>query len=408
MRRVLAWIGIALLLLVGSSLSLLYTVRVVTGDNRGEVIQQNGVIGGFGLGVLVAGLIWMSIMIRRQGRAWYTRIHFPSVWVGLAIFVVAVVVGFLMSTNDIATAFAPLVAAIALIGVAIIVGRVVVRWSPDNSARADTTVRSAVWGMIVAPGMSVIGQLSAVVALLVGVATGLAVAGNGSMSELEPMLQESSEGISSLGSDLVTTPTVAFGIFAVVAIIAPLTEELFKALGVIVIMSRRAVVARYRVFTAGVAAGLGFALIEALGYVLATPDTWQAVMLVRAPVVIIHVAGTAIVSLGWYQQRTRGGLQLLWYYLAAVALHSAWNGLSVALLVTVGGLETTSAFSAGRGLLLLMLLGAMGAVLLASFIWVLMTARRLGQGVEPTGHSDRDLSAALSRFEPESGVSYPR
>jgi RsiW-degrading membrane proteinase PrsW (M82 family) len=237
-----------------------------------------------------------------------------------------------------------------------------------------------------AVALTLILQMAAGALLLFGVAGGIALAdpelleGAGLRNLLDEIAEDPSGG--SL-EGLVNTPTVAFGLMAMIAVIAPLSEELTKAFGATLVVRGHAFTL-FNAFLGGAMGGLGFALVENVGYVMADPTTWPQLMLLRAPVAIIHVAAAALVAVGWFLQRTRGGFALLWFYLAAVIVHGGWNALFGALLLVSSGALDGEDPSVAASLLSLVLVGAMGALLLGTFSWVFMNARRLAAAV-PAG-----------------------
>ena len=186
------------------------------------------------------------------------------------------------------------------------------------------------------------------------------------------------EKIDHAGGAIAQTPTIALAALLLYALVAPLTEEFAKLLGVLLALRRRSV-SRYTAFIAGVSAGLGFAVVETLLYGLAANDKWPILIGLRAPVAFIHVTGTALTALGWHMQRTRGGLALVWHYIAAVLVHAAWNGLTVALLIASATTHDGEHVSVATGLTLLTVLSLMALLLLCCLTWVVLNARRFGK-----------------------------
>src|SRR5690606_16210205 len=103
-------------------------------------------------------------------------------------------------------------------------------------------------------------------------------------------------------------------------------------------------------------------------------DSWSMILLVRAPVAVIHMVCTAIVAVGWYQQRKRGGIALAGFFLVSVLVHAAWNTLFVSLMLVALGTDTTDAIDPAAGATMLALVTAMGVVFLGSLFWLVGNA----------------------------------
>ena len=382
MRRGVGWFACVGLLLGGVALLALYGVGVATASDRVEAGSEYGSVAAFGLvGVLAGGALAVLL-----GRANARRpLRFPPIWLGAIIFACAVGLGFVVHLYEWVVFAAPALVVAALLGLGIVIGRFVTRWLPGRRADARVVLISLLWGMTGAVALTLMLQMAAGLSLLAGVVGGVALADPELLegAGLRDLLDEIADDPSGGGLEsLINTPTVAFGLMAMIAVIAPLTEELTKAFGATLVVRGHAFTL-YNAFLGGAMGGLGFALVENVGYVMADPVTWPQLMLLRAPVSIIHVAAAALVAVGWYLQRTRGGLALLWFYLAAVIVHGGWNALFGALLLVSSGALDGEDPSVAASLLSLVLVGAMGAVLLGSFSWVLMNARRLAAAVPP-------------------------
>lgn len=123
------------------------------------------------------------------------------------------------------------------------------------------------------------------------------------------------------------------------AVFAPLTEEPFKALAMLVVvhfMWKKVPNRRYGA-ALGAAAGLGFAISEAIVYIVGSPTAETVVL--RAIVIPLHPLSSAFVGMGIFAmtagRSTQGGLsnrygslpQLL--FLTGIANHMLWNSLVV-------------------------------------------------------------------------------
>ncbi len=229
--------------------------------------------------------------------------------------------------------------------------------------------------MVGAPLTAVVAQMGTLVMLVSAGVAGLYLADPSAIDNVDEWLAEASE-LTDLS--IIQTPTIAFGALSMLGVAAPLTEELAKFLGVYLVFRNRAAT-KLGLFAAGAAAGLGFAVVETLGYALMALDQWPQVMLLRAPVAFIHVAATTMVALGWYKQRESGGYWLAGFFVLSVLLHGAWNSLFVSLLILAGGIETPDAIEPWTALMTLVVVSAMGGVFVAAVMWIVSNARRLGR-----------------------------
>jgi hypothetical protein len=396
-RRALGWSAALLLLLGGGALATAYLVLLAVLDDRVATATDYGTLAAFGLACVCAGGLLLALLIERAGRPWLRTIRTPPLWVGVLVFVAAVAPGFLTYLTDYAALVAPLLVIAALIGLALTIGNLLTRWTPGRTVDARVVLVSGVWGMTGAVALTLALQVTAVIAMLAGLAGGLGLAdpelleGTGLRNTLEDFAEDPTSGAM---EDLLNTPTVAFGMLGMIAVIAPLSEELTKALGAFVAVSGRRFTL-YNAFLGGALGGLGFALVENVGYVLADPLSWPQVMLLRAPVAMIHVAAASLVAVGWSLQRTRGGFALLWFYLVAVLVHGGWNALFGAFLLVGSGSLDGSEPSNAAALTSLLLIGAMGALFVGSCVWVLLNARRLGAALVPSVRALRTEPVSL-------------
>jgi RsiW-degrading membrane proteinase PrsW (M82 family) len=143
---------------------------------------------------------------------------------------------------------------------------------------------------------------------------------------------------------VVTSPWVLVAM-AEYTVVAPITEETGKYLG-----SRSARPAtRADAFLAGVAAGVGFAIVENVAYAIAAAvwgGPWLAVVIVRATGAAVHPLATGLVALGSWDAGT-GSRSAPRTVAAGVGVHALWNGTMVELLVIGTVAEATGASSPG-------------------------------------------------------------
>ncbi len=122
-------------------------------------------------------------------------------------------------------------------------------------------------------------------------------------------------------------PAVYHIILVVVAVAAPLIEESIKPLAVIIFIGR--VRSAAEAFVLGLAAGIGFNLIETTGYISSGYQDWLSIALVRTGSGLLHGFGAAMVTLGWYYLTHPGkhrGWKVAGCWAYAVLQHAIWNG----------------------------------------------------------------------------------
>lgn len=136
-------------------------------------------------------------------------------------------------------------------------------------------------------------------------------------------------------------PEVIFGMLALSAGIVPLIEEALKPIGVWLLVGRPLSPAAG--LAAGALSGAGFALTESL-LLSSGGASWPLLVLVRMGTGAIHILTSALtgwaLAVAW--KRGRFGT-LAAAYLTAVAIHSLWNGLTVATVFS--GLAQTQSFA---------------------------------------------------------------
>jgi RsiW-degrading membrane proteinase PrsW (M82 family) len=154
--------------------------------------------------------------------------------------------------------------------------------------------------------------------------------------------------------------------FLELVLVAPLTEETGKALGGWV--SRPAT--RRDAFMAGVAAGVGFAIVEnilyASGGFLFGPG-WEATVAVRTFGAAVHPLASGLVVMGWWEWKHKGDVGLLFRrFFTGAGVHALWNGSIVVLGIVESAYQMDSPI--GLGAVGIAYSAALGAVALAA-LW---------------------------------------
>ncbi len=104
-----------------------------------------------------------------------------------------------------------------------------------------------------------------------------------------------------LSLNVLAAPTSGVGVIALlitVSVIAPLVEEGVKPLGAVLIMRR--VRSPGEAFLLGLAAGIGFDIVETIGYFAMNQADWIEVAIQRIGTGLLHGVGAGMGALGWY------------------------------------------------------------------------------------------------------------
>jgi hypothetical protein len=122
-------------------------------------------------------------------------------------------------------------------------------------------------------------------------------------------------------------PWAMFGVLAFGAVVVPLIEEIFKPAGVW-LLAGRPLSARAG-FVIGALGGAGYAIFESLA-LSSSGEQWAGLVSARIGTGLVHILTAALT--GWAIARawkTRRYWLLGVAYLAAVTIHSLWNGLTL-------------------------------------------------------------------------------
>ncbi|NNC91378.1 MAG: PrsW family intramembrane metalloprotease [Acidimicrobiia bacterium] len=151
-------------------------------------------------------------------------------------------------------------------------------------------------------------------------------------------------------------------------LVAPITEEAGKALGGFVARPTT----RRDAFLAGVAAGIGFAIVENIAYGVGGLfgfDTWEPIVLGRMLGAAVHPLASGLVVLGWWERRNGvdagAGIGRL---IAGVAVHAAWNGALV--ITSIAGIAYDYGGASGNFAAASLAYTGLIGVLAAGALWV--------------------------------------
>jgi RsiW-degrading membrane proteinase PrsW (M82 family) len=132
------------------------------------------------------------------------------------------------------------------------------------------------------------------------------------------------------------------GLLVVIAVIAPLVEEMVKPLAPVILIGR--INSAAESFLLGMSAGIGFNLVETIGYISSDYSNWLTIALERSTAGLLHGVGAGMVALGWYYWTHRNSVKNRGWVgtacvLIAVLQHAIWNG-SVILAYIPGPIGT--------------------------------------------------------------------
>lgn len=379
-HRILA----GLLIAGGATVSLGYAVLIALADDRRDATAAYGSLAGFGFFAVALGAFWIATARRRRPGD-LPVLSPPPLWLSLAVFVVLVGIGFGLRFAERAEYLAPLLAVGAFAAVAAFFLRLAATWLPGRRLLVDNVVLPGAWGALLTPLLVFAVQGAAVLLFVFAAVAGFVTASPDFEPDpnLEQRIRDYLEEVDESGPmtelpDIIESPTIAVGLASLIAAVAPFSEELLKALGPIFLLSRRAAVSRSDAFVAGAAAGLGFGVFEGIGYTLGSPADWQQMILIRAPVVVMHVAATTLVTLGWYRLRSTGR-GFLPYFGISVALHAGWNGMAIGFVYALTGIEEGVDPSPGEALAILGVAVLLGTLFVVACAWLLTSARYAGR-----------------------------
>ncbi len=342
---------------------------------------------GFALAGLVGGAFSLYHSIRGLINKPSASFKLPWFWIFVVLYLVVVVVGYILQVKGFAvtypalTIFLIILAAIfpALALLAFGVRRLRFPSWPTTWRRFTLALTS---GATLGIGLALILELAA---LLVIVRT------QGVLN-----FQQCFDNPSAPGCGSFSTFDV---ILLIVGIVGPLVEETVKPLGVAFFIGRMRGAAE--AFVLGLGAGIGFALVETVGYIGSGYQDWLSVALERTAAGLLHGFGTAMVALGWYYLIHAKSQRLLkafgcWAY--AVFQHFVWNTTAVLAFLPAPYGPALNNWSLNLGFVALPLLeiaNIIEAILILVF-FIYMTGRlkkmRLSSPPAPSdGHKEESI-----------------
>jgi len=148
-----------------------------------------------------------------------------------------------------------------------------------------------------------------------------------SVSDLTNQLTQNMELVLERLEPLFNDPFVLIFAIAGLGIFVPLVEELFKPIGVMLLLGRNLTPAQG--FALGAICGAGYALVENLT-IGANADTWALTSVGRFGTSAVHILTAALSGYALARAKSeKRYLALLGTYLLNVVIHGAWNSLVV-------------------------------------------------------------------------------
>jgi hypothetical protein len=186
-------------------------------------------------------------------------------------------------------------------------------------------------GLVGAPFLSLIIEF--MVLIFLGIFALLYLAQDPQVLEALWQLSESMPiGVPESGFDVFESylmrPGTLYMVLLFGALIVPLIEEMFKPIGVWLLVGRKPTPAQG--FAAGLLSGAGYALFENFLLGAGAGDDWVMVAIARMGTSLIHIFTAGL--MGWALAQAWSGkryLRLGVTYLATVLIHGLWNGLVI-------------------------------------------------------------------------------
>jgi hypothetical protein len=164
-------------------------------------------------------------------------------------------------------------------------------------------------------------------------------------------------------------------------VVAPITEEIGKALGARLARPPD----RIHAFMAGAAAGVGFAIVEnglyATGALWAAYP-WESILIGRMLGAAVHPLASGLVFVAWWHYRNGASPRsYVRNFAVGAGVHALWNGALVALTVSATAFEI-GATAADSAVVSLAYAGAFGAIATGS-LWIVTTNVATGKDEVP-------------------------
>jgi hypothetical protein len=272
----------------------------------------------FGLAPLAGGVTAMILGIQGILRRPSHRFTMPSYWFLFALALLALGAGValwnLYPSPGSALAVSPLVVMSGVLPALAILALTTQRLGNPSTRRH--VLMSLAYGATLAPLLAIVLELIATLVIyLVARALGFDVGNALSGASLSP-----------------TNPQELVAQLLDISITAAVVEETLKPLGAVLIIRRLRT--RSEAFLVGLAAGIGFNIVETIGYITQGQGDWINVALERSTAGLLHGVGAGMATLGWWYLINGKGVPLRFLkgfglILYAMAQHAINNGAAV-------------------------------------------------------------------------------
>jgi RsiW-degrading membrane proteinase PrsW (M82 family) len=186
-------------------------------------------------------------------------------------------------------------------------------------------------------------------------------------------------------------------IFLIVAIVGPIVEETVKPLAVALYIGR--ILSASETFLLGMACGIGFAVVETVGYIGSGYHDWLAVAIERTGAGLLHGVGAGMVALGWYylvHAQKYGVRKALGCWSYAVLQHVIWNATAVLGLLPGPVGTSLNSWNLNLGFVALPFLEVLNIIeailILVFFFYITGRLRRMAPATPPPKRDDRGAS----------------
>jgi RsiW-degrading membrane proteinase PrsW (M82 family) len=210
------------------------------------------------------------------------------------------------------------------------------------------------------------------------------------------------------GGGLTTTATDPVGVVIQlldIAVVAAVVEETLKPLGAVLIIRRLST--RSEAFLVGMAAGIGFNIVETVGYITMGQADWVNVALERCYAGLLHGVGAGMATLGWWYLINGKGVPLRFVkgfglILYAMAQHAINNGASVLVDLIPDPVRALLFDTFYLGKLpeqyISLVFIAYGGLILLVLLWITSVLRRIDStSASSTGAPARAVGASLAQ-----------
>ncbi|MCL5256447.1 MAG: PrsW family glutamic-type intramembrane protease [Chloroflexi bacterium] len=391
--RISTSIGLSVPVLCGLAALGVYLARLLVDAGGTDLESSVTLVSLFFLGSVVGGF-GLYLVLSPSGSLQLSAGRLPSTAIFYGAFAVAVLAGTAALSLDAISVivFPPfyVVAAVApSLGVLALTARLISKSHPEDGADSvrEMGASPASDSLLPVAGSLLIGTyvavpLALVVELVIGIVLFIVVlaamvSGNELLPEALSGLRGGAASLDQLAG-LLQSPAVVAAVLILFAVVAPITEELAKSLGVVLTKSYRSAP---RALVAGVAAGAGFSMFESALYLSLSLTAWPAVALMRVPTVFMHTLGGGLMGLGWFAALQRKRVSRFFLSFAgATGVHGLWNAATVTMVVLglgATGLPQGGAAATGEELAVIGVFLLMGALALTAIVTLVLLARRV-------------------------------